>query len=87
MPTLKVRRVQKLIETLDVLKLQIAKPSRAMESKVHDLRRENPNFDKPRTGQQPINRGNFAAPKPVFQRPLMKRSESVVVTTKWETFD
>lgn len=81
MTTLKVRRVQKHIETLDVLKLQVAKPSRAMESKVH------PNFDKPRTSQEPIIQGNFAVPKPVFQRPMVKPSDSVVVTTKWETFD
>lgn len=84
-----MKRVQKYIETLDMVKLQNAKSS-TVEGRTRDRRQENSVNKKlkpvHKTVQQPLNQGNYTAQKPVFQRPL-KHSENVVVTTKWETFD
>lgn len=86
---MQVRRVQKHIETLDMLKLQNTKSS-ATQSKTHDHRRQDNSasdkFKPMQKTQRPLNQANYTAQKPVVQRPL-KHSESVVVTTKWETFD
>ncbi|WCJ26173.1 BAG family molecular chaperone regulator 2 [Euphorbia peplus] len=66
---IQVRRVQKYIETLDMLKSKISKA----KNKMPPLEQEE---------KQKIVKAN----KPLMELELM-HSESVVVTTKWETFD
>ena len=73
----KVRRVQKHIETLDMLRMA-RENSISLKNEEKNLARES----KVHCGDHMQGRqGN-----PKKQQPL-KHSESVVVTTKWETFD
>lgn len=71
-----VRRVQKLVETLDTLKI-------ARESSISLKNNENMVPEK----EKKLHCGdNMRQGSPKKQQPL-KHSDSVVVTTKWETFD
>lgn len=63
----KVKRVQKHIESLDMLKMP---RSNSSVEKKHLEERQNTTVEKIVKKQQPL-----------------KQSDSVVVTTKWETFD
>ena len=80
-----MRRVQKYIETLDMIKVQTAKSS-SMEGKVHNQRQGNSTIDKSKPIQKLRNEGNYNEKKLVSQKPL-NHSESILVTTKWETFE
>lgn len=60
----KVRRVQKHIETLDMLKMP-----------------------RPKEGSKLEERQNTRVEQIVKKQQPLKHSDSVVVTTKWETFD
>ncbi|KAL5552145.1 hypothetical protein UlMin_002321 [Ulmus minor] len=83
-----VIRVQKCIETLDVVKLQ-SSISSSTKVRIPIPQQENSTREKPKPGlkmQQPLNQGNYRAKRSVFERPN-KQSEQLVVSTKWETFD
>ncbi|PON58370.1 Molecular chaperone regulator [Parasponia andersonii] len=82
---MQVRRVQKNIETLDMVKLQSANSS-SIEGKTHSQRQGNSTIDKSMPILKPQNKGNYNEKKPFLQKTL-NHSESIVVTTKWETFD
>lgn len=95
---LKVRRVQKYVETLDMLKIKNSTPSSNGVEMQYQQRRQ-PNGQRPPAARAP----------PVFQHPQQQprhsvghmaiqmhepqqasrhsTSGAVVVTTKWETFD
>jgi hypothetical protein len=75
MAILKVSRVQKHIETLDALKLQNSKPRRNVGKIPWQQQAHS-------SRQIPI----IPVQKQQGQQPL-RHSESVVVTTQWETFD
>lgn len=71
---MKVKRVQKYIETLDMLKVKNSM-IRA-EAKIDPMQ----HHKKISTGQMPIN--------PIQkQQEQQRKHQPVVVTTKWETFD
>ncbi|PON46244.1 Molecular chaperone regulator [Trema orientale] len=82
---MQVRRVQKNIETLDMVKLQSGNSS-SIEGKTHSQRQGNSTIDKSKPILKPQNKGNYTEKKPFLQKTL-NHSESIVVTTKWETFD
>lgn len=87
-----MRRVQKYIEILDMLKYQSSKYS-SNGAKIQLQKQDNPTGNiskdsKPVQKQQaPMKMGNSVRTIPKMQQQQQKNSESVVVTTKWETFD
>lgn len=88
MSFLKEKRVQKYIETLDMLKLQNS-TANSNGGKISLQRQENSIGKMPIPIQnQPVQpkQMNVTVQMPMQQPPL-QHSESVVVTTKWETFD
>ncbi|KAJ9173534.1 hypothetical protein P3X46_016657 [Hevea brasiliensis] len=70
----KERRVQKYIETLDMLKLRNSINNRT-EDKIPKQQEENS------TGKKPIPM------QKLVQQQILRHSESFVITTNWETFD
>ncbi|XP_021666579.2 BAG family molecular chaperone regulator 1 [Hevea brasiliensis] len=68
------RRVQKYIETLDMLKLRNSINNRT-EDKIPKQQEENS------TGKKPIPM------QKLVQQQILRHSESFVITTNWETFD
>ncbi|EEF51094.1 protein binding protein, putative [Ricinus communis] len=95
---LQERRVQKYIETLDMLKLQNSKTKRNERSGITEIPVQQPENSNERIPipvpipmqKQPIQHKQKTA---TIQRPLkqhqqvLKHSDSFVITTKWETFD
>ncbi|KAF2297662.1 hypothetical protein GH714_002026 [Hevea brasiliensis] len=73
-PSIKERRVQKYIETLDMLKLRNSINNRT-EDKIPKQQEENS------TGKKPIPM------QKLVQQQILRHSESFVITTNWETFD
>lgn len=81
----KVKRVQKHIETLDTLKMP--RPNSVPLKNEHNMLRESKvksGVQKQHLQERQMNTTVEQTPKK--QQPL-KHSDSVVVTTKWETFD
>lgn len=83
------KRVQKYIETLDILKLQKSSEN-SNEGKILIQKQENS------TGKMPIQmqkkpvraeQKNETEQMPMQQQKVLRHSESFVITTKWETFD
>ena len=86
----KVRRVQQHIETLDMLKMP--KPNsipHRNESNMTCERRVGTSIQKYTKMQKAEQRHKDMADQMRKQRqqPPLRRDESIVVTTKWETFD
>ncbi|KAM5572603.1 BAG family molecular chaperone regulator 1-like [Rosa sericea] len=87
-----VRRVQKYIEILDMLKYQNSKSS-SNGAKIQLQKQDNPIGQisrdlRPMQKQQPPTKmGNSVRTIPKMQQQQQRHSESVVVTTKWETFE
>lgn len=85
---LKERKVQKYIETLDMLKLQNSKDN-GNEVKIAMQKQENSSGKMPIPMQkQPVGprQKNITVQLPIQQQ-LLRHSESFVITTNWETFD
>ncbi|CAL1375444.1 unnamed protein product [Linum trigynum] len=82
--TTQERRVQKHIEILDMLKLEIGSSSNG-SSKVGNLEAETTTKQKQEQQQQKVEAK--AKDVTVLQLPVVKQCDAVVVTTKWETFD
>ncbi|XP_050377313.1 BAG family molecular chaperone regulator 1-like [Argentina anserina] len=87
-----VRRVQKYIEILDVLKHQNSNSTRN-GAKIQLQTQDNPSGhiskdSRPMQRQQAATKtGNSVRTVPKMQQQQQSHSESVVVTTKWETFE
>ncbi|KAJ9147854.1 hypothetical protein P3X46_029970 [Hevea brasiliensis] len=82
------RKVQKYIETLDMLKLQNSKDN-SNEDKIAMQQQENSSGKMPTPMQkQPVRprQKNTTVELPIQQQ-LLRHSESFVITTNWETFD
>lgn len=73
-----VKRVQKYIETLDMLKVKNSM-IRAEEAKIEPMQ----HHKKISTGQMPIN----PIQQQQQQQEQQRKHQPIVVTTKWETFD
>lgn len=82
---MKVKRVQKHIETLDILKMQ--KPKSIPLKNEKNMQRKSKVLCGVQKQHMQGKQGNIAVEQiPKKQQPL-KHCDSVVVTTKWETFD
>ncbi|GKU95334.1 hypothetical protein SLEP1_g8705 [Rubroshorea leprosula] len=87
------KRVQKYIETLDIFKLQNTMPRSKEMEKIPLKQQEVSVGQRLKLVQrqqvlQEKQRKNSTGQIPVLQQqPLRQQSESVIVTTKWETFD
>ncbi|GLT40464.1 hypothetical protein SLA2020_146010 [Shorea laevis] len=87
------KRVQKYIETLDIFKLQNTMLRSKEREKIPLQQQEVSVGQRPELLQkqqvlQEKQRKNSTGQTPVLQQqPLRQQSESVIVTTKWETFD
>ncbi|CAA0809486.1 BAG family molecular chaperone regulator 3 [Striga hermonthica] len=93
---MQVRRVQKLVETLDVLKIKNSVPHTSNGKDVpipvyepHKQRRySNGEVSSPVDSQGRVSFGHSLIDSPVEQQPARHSAGgSVVITTQWETFD
>ncbi|XP_041008570.1 BAG family molecular chaperone regulator 1-like [Juglans microcarpa x Juglans regia] len=92
---MQVRRVQKYVETLDMLKIKNSKPTSngGQNPMQHHQRQSNGQIRAPTHGQQPRQSDGQRLAPIHEQQQLQHEKQSkhsttgVVVTTKWETFD
>ncbi|GER34971.1 BAG family molecular chaperone regulator 2 [Striga asiatica] len=87
---MQVRRVQKLVETLDVLKIKNSVPHTSNgKDEPHKQRRfSNADVSSPVDSQGRVSFGHSLIDSPVEQQPARHSAGgSVVITTQWETFD